>query len=342
MRILAIVTLIFLLAACDQNSQTQQDKETVTIYTHRHYPSDKELYKQFTKETGIEVIVRKGKANELIKKIEIEGEKTEADILITVDVGRLHFAQQKGVLQAVSSETLTKNVPEHLRHKDGYWYALTKRARVIVHHKDRVKPEELSTYEDLASEKWKGKIAIRSSSNVYNQSLLASVIVANGKEKAQSWAKSVVNNMARKPTGNDRDQVKAVAAGKADLAVVNTYYLGKLLNSDNADEVSAGKAVKIFFPNQNDRGTHVNISGAGVTKHTKNKENAMKLIEFLTGKEAQKTFAQVNYEYPIHPEVKPSELVASWGEFKEDKVNLAELGANNKEAVKVFDVVGWK
>ena len=341
MRILVIAVCVSLLISCERNPQPQNEK-TVTIYTHRHYPSDEALYQQFTKETGIKVVVRKGKANELIKKIEIEGEKTEADILITVDVGRLHLAQEKGVLQGVSSEKLNKNVPEHLRHKEGYWYALTKRARVVVYHKDRVNPQDLSTYEDLASDKWKGKIAVRSSSNVYNQSLLASIIVANGKEKAQAWANSVVSNMERTPTGNDRDQVKEVATGKADLAIINTYYLGKLLTSDNADEVNAGKAVKIFFPNQNGRGTHVNISGAGVTKHAKNKENAIKLIEFLTGKEAQKTFAQVNYEYPVHPQVKPSELVASWGEFKEDKVNLAELGVNNKEAVKIFDVAGWK
>ncbi|WP_372366237.1 Fe(3+) ABC transporter substrate-binding protein [Candidatus Uabimicrobium sp. HlEnr_7] len=344
MKIIASLLFIVLLLvpACNQKPAEGDSGKKVTIYTHRHYPSDQKLFKQFTAETGIEVVVRKSKANELIKKIEIEGEKTEADLLITVDVGRLHLAQNKGLLQGVTSETLTKNVPSHLHHKDGYWYALTKRARVVVYSKDRVKPEQLSTYEALTDAGWKGKIAVRSSSNIYNQSLLASIIVANGKEKALEWAKGVVANMERTPTGNDRDQVKEVAAGKADLAIVNTYYLGKLLNSENADEVKAGEAVKVFFPNQDGRGTHVNISGAGVTKYAKNKENAMKLLEFLTSKKAQQTFAQANYEYPVHPEVKPSELVSSWGDFKEDQVNLSELGVNNKEAVKTFDLAGWK
>lgn len=341
MRITCIFVLFtLLLSACSEKPNNNEQK--VTVYTHRHYPSDQKLFEQFTKETGIQVVVRKSNASELIKKIEIEGDKTEADMLITVDVGRLHLAQEKGLLQGVSSETLTKNVPEHLRHQDGYWYALTKRARVVVYHKDRVKSEQLSTYEALADSAWKGKVVIRSSTNIYNQSLLASIIVANGKDKALAWAKGMVGNMARTPTGNDRDQVKAVAAGEADLAVVNTYYIGKLLTSDNPDEVKAGQAVKVFFPNQNGRGTHVNISGAGVTKHAKNKDNAIKLIEFLTSKKAQETFAQVNYEYPIHPEVKPSDIVASWGEFKEDKVKLSKLGENNKEAVKTFDIAGWK
>ena len=271
-----------------------------------------------------------------------EGAQSPADVLITVDAGRLVRAADKNLLQSITSETLNTTIPSHLRDENGQWYGLTKRARVIAYAKDRVQPENLSTYENLANDSWKGKILVRSSGNIYNQSLMASIIANNGEEVAQGWASKVVDNMARSPRGNDRDQVKAVVAGEGDIAIVNTYYIGKLLNSKDPTEIKAGEGVGIFFPNQDGRGTHINISGAGVAKYAPNKENAIAFIEFLASKEAQEVFAKANYEYPVNPDVAPSELLTSWGSFKEDTLALSALGKNNKKAVLLFDTVDWK
>ena len=229
-----------------------------------------------------------------------------------------------------------------MRDEDDYWFGLTVRARVLVYSKERVTPDQLSTYEDLANRKWRGKIAVRSSSNIYNQSLMASIIASNGSRKALTWAKSIRKNMARAPRGSDRDQARAVAAGLADVAIMNTYYLGILANSPDAKDREVFKKVSVFFPNQNDRGTHINISGAGITKSSKNKKDAIKFLEFLSDSDSQKTFGSVNYEYPIKIEANQSELLKSWGPFKYDKLNLSVLGANNAEAVKLFDKAGWE
>ena len=314
----------------------------VNIYSHRHYDVDKQLFRKFTQETGIKVNVVKANADQLIKRLEIEGKNSPADILITVDAGRLHRAKEKRLLQPIRSEVLEKNIPVHLRDHEGYWFALTIRARVIVYAKDRVQPQELSTYEALTDEKWRGKILVRSSQNIYNQSLLASIITTVGPKKAKVWAKGITANFARRPKGNDRDQIKAIAAGIGDVALVNSYYLGKLLSSKDANDRKAAQAVKVFFPNQNDRGTHINISGIGVTASSKNKENAIKLIEFLSSPEAQKLFAEANFEYPVSPNVEKCSLVQSWGDFKSAKIDLTQLGKHNYEAVKIFDEVGWR
>jgi len=314
----------------------------VNVYSHRHYDTDKQLYKMFEQETGIKVNIVKAKANELIKRLENEGKNSQADVLITSDAARLHLAQSKGLLQKVDSDILNKAVPQNLRQKDGYWYALTKRARVIVYNKEKVDPKKLSTYEDLTTDKWKGEVVIRKASNIYNQSLLAAFIANNGEESAKKWAKGMVNNFARTPKGNDRDQMKAVAAGIGDLAVVNTYYVGKLLNSKKTSEVEVGKKMGIFFPNQNTTGTHINISGAGVTLASKNKAEAIKLLEFLVSPKAQSLFGKANYEYPVNSSVEPSELLKSWGTFKEDDLALEQLGINNAKAVKIFNEVNWK
>lgn len=346
---ISIIVILLVFISCKNEKQEQEDKadksevnEEVNVYTHRHYEADKELFARFEKETGIKVNVVNANADELIQKMSIEGEQSPADVLITVDAGRLVRAKEKGLLQPVESEFLNKTIPAHLKDTANYWFSLTKRARVIVYNEAKVKPEELSTYEALTDPKWNKRVLIRSSGSIYNQSLLASIIANDGEEKASEWAKGIVNNMARSPKGNDRDQVKAVVAGEGDLAVVNTYYIGKLINSKNPEEVKAGNGVKIFFPNQNDRGTHINVSGAGVAKYAPNKENAIKFVEFLAGKEAQEVFAKANYEYPVNEEVTPSELLASWGKFKEDKLPLSKLGENNKHAVLIFDKSGWK
>ncbi len=341
------ILALSILTACNKEKTTKNIKikevsKEVNVYTHRHYPSDQVLFAQFEKETGITVNVVNASADELMQKMTLEGNQSPADVLITVDAGRLVRAVDKGLLQSVTSKTLDSIIPLHLRDKDGQWFGLTKRARVIAYAKERIKPEDLSTYENLANNRWKGKILVRSSGNIYNQSLMASLIANNGEEVATGWAKKMVENMARSPKGNDRDQVKAVVAGEGDVAIVNTYYIGKLLNSKDPEEVKSGKGVGIFFPNQEGRGTHINISGAGVAKFSPNKDNAVKFIEFLASDKAQEVFAKANYEYPVNENVEISPLLKSWGVFKEDTLLLSALGKNNKKAVLVFDSVGWK
>ena len=328
--------------AAQPEQAKQESKEVVNIYTHRFYDTDKKLIDMFEKETGIKVNVKKDKADKLIALLQAEGEKSEADLLVTVDAGRLGYAKELDLLQTFHSDYVSNTIPENMIDPDNKWVALTQRARVIAYDKEKVKPEDLSTYADLTSEKWKGQINVRSSNNIYNQSLLASIIAHEGVEKATDWASGVVANMARAPKGNDRDQVKQIALGEGTLALINTYYLGKLLNSKNALEVDAGKKVGLFFPNQNTTGTHINVSAVGVAKYAPNKTNAIKFIEFLLSPEAQKMYAESNYEYPVHPDVKPSELLQSWGDFKKDDMDLGKLYEYNKAAVQAFEVAEWK
>lgn len=318
-------------------------KEIVNVYSHRHYDVDKKIYKTFEKKTGIKVNVIEANADQLIKKIQEEGKNTAADVFMTADVARLHKAKMLGVLSPMKSEYIKKVVPKHLIDKDLNWVALTKRARVIVYAKDRVDEGELSTYEDLADPKWKGKIVTRSSSHPYNQSLIASIIANDGKKNAQKWVQGIVKNFTHTPKGNDRSQVVSIANGVGDIAIVNTYYVGKMAtNQKSQEQRDAVKKVKVFFPNQQDRGTHINISGAGVTKYGKNKANAIKLIEYLLSKEAQEVFAAENFEYPVVKGVKVSQIVASWGNFVEDSLDLYKLGEYNKDAVEMADEFGWK
>ena len=318
------------------------NEDVVNVYTHRHYKADDQLFAKFTEETGIKVNIVNASADELIQRLETEGKDSKADVLITVDAGRLYRAKSKELLQPISSKILETNIAQKFRDKEGYWLGMTYRARIIAYAKDRVNPENLKNYEDLINPQWKGKILIRSSENIYNQSLLASIIVADGDEKAVDWASGMVANMARNPKGSDRDQVKAVASGEGDIAIVNTYYIGLMLNDENEEERKAGESVGIIFPNQDNRGTHINISGIGVTKYAPHKENAIKLIEFLSGVEAQQTLANLNYEYPINPDAKRATILRTWGDFKADPIELNKLGELNSEAVKIFDEVGWK
>ncbi|MCP8615865.1 Fe(3+) ABC transporter substrate-binding protein [Salirhabdus salicampi] len=340
--LMALIGVIFITGCASNESGAEEDQEVVNLYTSRHYDIDDELFEQFKDETGITVNVIKGKSDQLIERITREGEATEADLFFTADAGRLHRAKEAGLLQSINSDQLSENIPAKLTDEDKQWFGLTKRARVIVYAKDRVDPTELSTYENLTDEKWNDKVLIRSSSNIYNQSLLASFIELHGIEEAKLWAKGMVNNMAREPQGGDRDQAKAIAAGEGDVAVMNTYYLGHMLNSTDGEEVNVAKELGIIFPNQETTGTHVNVSGIGVTKHAKNKENAIKLIEFLSTQSVQEQFASVNYEYPVNPDATAGELLQSWGDFKEQDLNLSILGENNAEAVKVFNEVNWK
>jgi len=315
----------------------------VNIYTHRHYPSDEILFKKFTQKTGIKVNVVQANSDQIMKRLEEEGKYTPADLLMTVDVGRLYYAKEKGLLQPIHSAFLEDVIPSKLRDKEGYWFGMTKRARILVYNIDTVDPKSLSTYEDLADKKYKGSILTQSSSSIYNQSLLASIIAHKGEKEAKTWAKGVKDNFARKPTGSDRDQMRALAAGVGKVAIVNTYYVGQLINSKSFSDKAVAEMIGIFFPNQgeNERGTHINISGAGVTKYAKHKENAIKFIEFLCSSEAQEVFTSVNYEYPANKNVAPSKLLQSWGSFKEDKIELDKLGQYNAPAVKIFNEVGW-
>ena len=314
----------------------------INIYTHRHYDSDKILFKKFTDMYGIEVNVIKGSADQLIQRLQSEGKNSPADVLLTVDAGRLVRAKDMGLLEPVSSKILIENVPEKMRDSENYWFGLSVRARVIVYAKDRIKENELSTYEDLADPKWKGKIVVRSSNNIYNQSLLASMINENGVKNTLKWAKSVRKNMARKPRGNDRDQARAVASGVADLAIINTYYLGLLANSTDKEDREVAKKLNVFFPNQSGRGTHINVSGAAVTKSSKNKKEAIRFLEFLTQEENQKIFSEANYEYSLDYNNSKSKIHLKWGRFKADSIDLSILGKNNAEAVKIFDLAGWE
>ncbi len=335
--------LVFLCIALTAVSCTNQtEKNEVNVYTHRHYEIDQQLFAKFTEETGIEVNVINASADELIERIANEGEQSPADVLITVDAGRLNRAHQRGLLQPVSSEILETTVPEHLRDPQGHWFGVTYRARIIAYAKDRVDPTTIERYEDLAGEQWKGKVLVRTSDNVYNQSLLASMVIANGADAATNWAKGIVANFAREPKGNDRDQIKGIAGGEGDLAIVNTYYIGLMLHSENSEEQQAAQNIGIIFPNQNDRGTHVNVSGAGVAAHAPNKDNAIRLIEFLLSEDVQAQLSSFNFEYPVNASVPATDLLQSWGDFKKDQVNLAALGEHNEEAVKIFDQVGWK
>jgi iron(III) transport system substrate-binding protein len=316
--------------------------EVVNVYSHRHYEVDQEIHRRFTAETGIEVKVINAEADQLIERLKSEGEGGPADVLVTVDAGRMQRAKDQDLLQAVKSELLDERTPEALRDADGYWYPYTLRARVILVATERVKPGEITRFEDLADPKWRGRLLIRSSSNSYNQSLMASIIAANGEEKAAEWAKGVVRNFARPPQGGDRDQIKAVAAGLADVCVANTYYLGQLLASPDKAERAAAAKVRVVFPNQNDRGTHANVAAAGITKHSKNVEQARAYIEFLLSPAIQKLLANGSFEYPVNLDLKTNPVLASWGEFKPDHETFPKLGENQAAAIRIFDQTGWK
>ena len=321
---------------------TSVASEEVNIYSARQENLIKPLLDRFTQETGISVNLVTGDADALLKRLELEGANSPADILITTDAGRLHRARTAGVTQAFGSTIMTETVPSRFRDPDGHWIGLTVRARPIMYVQGKVDPGTLSTYEALSEKQWKGRICIRSSGNIYNQSLVASLIAANGEAATEQWAKGFVKNFARPPRGGDRDQIKAAAAGQCDLAIANTYYLAGMLTSKDAAQRAAAEQMGVFWPNQADRGTHMNISGATITRAAKNKDNAIRLLEFLLNKESQAWYAATNGEYPVRADVPASELLRSWGDFKQDTLNLGRLGELNPEALRLMDRVGWK
>ena len=335
------LVVIVLLSSCMPNANKSKE---INIYSQRHYDSDKMQYKKFEEKTGIKVNVTKAGADELIQRLKNEGDNSQADLFITVDVGKLWQASDMGLFQKFNDQKVFDNIDPQFLDKNGYWVPVTYRSRVVVYSNERVKKEDLSTYEDLANEKWRGRLLVRSSSNAYNQALMSSLVANLGPEAVTSWSEAVVKNFARDPKGSDRDQVKAIAAGQGDIAIVNSYYIGLLLASEKEEEINAGKAVSVFFPNQGDgeRGAHINVSGIALTKNAPNKENAIELIKYLTSVEGQETYVNNSYEYSVNPNVKPDEIVQAWGEFKKDPVDLNMLGVKRDEAIRIFDKTGWK
>ena len=320
--------------------------DEVNVYTSRHYDSDDALYEEFTEETGIKVNIISGKGSALLQRLKVEGKNSPADIFFTVDAGNLWKVQKEGLFQSIQSEKVLTEIPENLRGPNDEWTAIAKRARVIFYNPENVSDElvENFNYEDLADQKWNKRVVIRSSNNMYNQSLVASLIKNLGEEATEKWAKKLVDNFARKPQGNDRSQIIAVANGEADLAVANSYYIGIMLSgSAGQEQLEAAKKVKMIFPNQKNRGAHINISGAGILKNAPNKDNANSFIEFLISKRVQKYMIDKSYEYSVLEDVAPSAEIAGFGtNFKEDQTSVRSFGELNPNAVKLMDRSGWK
>jgi iron(III) transport system substrate-binding protein len=318
----------------------------VNLYTSRHYDSDDALYQKFTNDTGIKVNVISGKGKALMERLASEGVNSPADVFITVDAGNLWKVQKDGMFQSISSDTINSIVPENLRGPNNEWVGIAKRSRVIYYNPVNVSAEDMEglTYEDLSDPKWKGRVAIRSSGNMYNQSLVASLIANNGIDATEKWANRFVGNFARKPEGNDRAQIMAVANGEADVAVANSYYIGLMLSGKKGEEQqAAARKVELHFPGQDGRGAHINVSGAGLMKNAPNANNAVKFIEFLLSEEAQSHIVNNTYEFPMLEGVAPSDLIAQFGSgFKEDQTSVASYGEFNPEAVKLMDRVGWQ
>lgn len=317
-----------------------QAQESVNVYSYRQPELIEPLFKAFTDKTGIKVqyiFADKG----LIERMEQEGVNSPADLLLTADVGRLVEAAEKGLAQSVDSAAIKENVPENLRDDEDRWFGLTMRARVVYASRDRVTQETIS-YEELADPKWRRKICIRSGQHPYNIALISAVIANKGVDKAREWLKGVKANLARKPSGNDRSQAKSVYAGECDLAIANTYYMGKMLtNEKEPEQKDWAKALRVLFPRSEEMGTHVNISGMLMAKNAPNREAALKLMEFLASPEAQQIYADANFEYPVHPDVPASELVQSWGKFKPDDLPVKKIAEDQKQASMLVDEVGF-
>jgi iron(III) transport system substrate-binding protein len=352
MRRFAAFAALMLVTACGQKPADTAAPATpepaaaiageVNIYSGRHYDSDLAIFDAFTAETGIKVNVIEAAGDALIERLALEGEASPADLFMTADAGMLWRAKSRGVLRPIGSGDVLARAPERFRDSDNEWIGLSKRARVIIFNKEAGAPEGLDDYADLADQSLRGTICVRSSTNIYNQSLLAAIVAHEGREAALAWAKGVVANFAREPEGNDTAQIEAVAAGLCRVGVVNSYYIGRYLDPIDAEKFAIGGKIGVIFPNQETTGTHVNVSGAGVTKHAKNAANAEKLIGYLLRDAVQSQFALGNNEYPVVAGVAVTGPIAGLGTFKEDDLPMPALGRNQTEAVKIFDEAGWK
>ena len=320
-----------------------QDR-TLNLYSSRHYDTDRALYEGFTTETGMRIRLIEGDADQLIARIQSEGANTPADVLITVDGARLARAVAANILAPTRSDILQGRVPASLRDPDGQWYGVSRRARVVMFDKTRGRPAGLERYEDLAKPEFRGQILVRAAAHPYNTSLMASIMVANGEQAAEAWARGVAQNMARPPQGGDTPQFQAVAAGVGGLAIANTYYRARFGASNNADQKALYERIGVIFPNQGqgDRGTHVNVSGAGVVRSSSNKEMALRFIEYLTGPRAQEMFANGNFEYPVVADVQPHPALAAFGTFRADEPNAQRYGALAPQALQIMQRAGWR
>lgn len=314
----------------------------VNVYSAREEQLIKPLLNAFSKDTGIKVNLVTSDDDPLLERLKREGTNSKADVLIMADAGRLARAVQYGVLQPIQSPRLQQVIPSYLRDPANRWFGLTSRARVIFYAKGRVNPNEIKSYDDLTQAKWKGRICVRSSNSIYNQSLVASIIAHQGEAKASQWAKGLVQNFARPPSGGDRDQIKGLASGECDIALANTYYYAQMLFGGDSSQKAAATKTGLIWANQATTGTHINISGAGVTTSAPNKVNAIKLMEYMTLDDAQRWYSTVNGEYPVTNKALTSDKLKSWGTFKADTLNLGELGKYNQTAVKLMDQAGWR
>lgn len=339
-KVAATLAILAAAASCSPAEEETQITGEVNLYSSRHYDTDLALYEDFTKATGIKVNRIEAGADALIERIVSEGEFSPADLLITVDAGRLWRAEEADILAPVQSDLLAERIPASLRHPDGLWFGLSTRARVIIYNKAAGTPAPLGNYADLIDPAHKGAICVRSSSNIYNISLLASIVAHEGPQKAEAWTKGVVANFARPPQGNDTANIEAVAAGECQISIVNSYYLARYATDDEAGR-AVMDAIGVVFPNQDTYGTHVNISGAGLLKHAPNRENAVRFLEYLTEEAAQGYFANGNNEYPAVSGIEANSAVEALGEFQPDTLNASELGKNQTEAVRIFDRSGW-
>ena len=314
----------------------------INIYSHRQPFLINPFLDLFSQETGIKTNVIYSKKG-LAQRLKAEGENSPADVILTVDIGRLYVYDDLDLLAAIDSKKLKNNIPNYLRSPDNTWFGLSKRARVIVVHNEKIAEGEITRIEDLANPKWKGKICSRPGSHVYNRGIMASVLAALGEEEAEKWAKAMVANFAKRPQGHDRAQVKAIHEGECEIALINNYYFGKLKFSEDPEQRKWAESVRLVFPNQaeGDRGAHVNISGGGIAKFSKNKDEAQKLLEFLTSEKAQKLYGEINFEYPANLKIEPGDELKSWGSFREDTLPIIKIAELAPDAQKIIDRVGW-
>jgi len=341
----AVATVTLILAACGQSGDSAApaaDAGEVNVYSSRHYDADEALYARFTEQTGIRVNVVEGNADQLIARLRAEGEASPADIFVAADAGALWRAQDAGLLQATASETLNSRIPANLRAPGGEWFGFARRARIVAYDPARVRPEEVDTYEEIASPRFRGKLCVRSSESVYNLSLLGALIEAWGPERARQWVDGVVANMARPPEGGDRDQIRAVAAGVCEIALTNSYYFIRMGNGEEAADREVAGKLRLAYPSLNGQGAHVNVSGGGVAAHAPNRDNAVRLLEFLSTPESQALVAQMNFEYPISPDVAAPAPVDAYAGFQANPMAVSLYGPRQGEAQSMMSAAGWR
>ena len=328
--------MIAIFASSFSSAVAAASNDSLTVYSTRKEHLIEPLFDAFTKKTGIKVSYLTGKGGALIERIKLEGKRTKADIFMTVDAGNLWYAATQNLFQPVESEIIENNIPTHLRDPEGLWTGLSVRARTIIYSTERVNPDELSTYQDLANKKWEGRLCLRTSKKVYTKSLVSSLIYHDGLEKTTDIVRGWIDNLAATPHAEDVHIMTSILAGQCDVGIVNSYYFGRLQAED------PNVALKLFWANQDSTGTHVNVSGAGVTKHSKNPESAIKLLEFLTSIEAQKIYVELNKEYPASQKIKADNLIALWGDFNQDKMNLSVAGKNQADSVSLMQREGYR